>query len=202
MKQLVLATHNNHKAEEFRLLLAGTGIDVLTLDKFPQVKDIVEDHDTLEGNAVKKARETFRLTSIPSLADDTGLEVYYLNGEPGVFSSRYAGPDATYAENVKKLLKSLKGVPARRRHARFRCVLAFVAPDNSEKLVEGICPGTITEEPRGAGGFGYDPIFLPNGYQQTFAEMSMELKNRISHRARAMENMKEVLVRYYGALQP
>ncbi|MEK7671369.1 MAG: non-canonical purine NTP pyrophosphatase, partial [Bacteroidota bacterium] len=124
MKQLLLATHNKHKAEELQYMLSGTDIEVLTLDAFPQVKDLVEDQDTLEGNALKKAREVFRLTSLPSLADDTGLEVHYLYGEPGVYSARYAGPNASYADNVKRLLKAMKGVPSRRRGARFRSVLA------------------------------------------------------------------------------
>jgi len=197
MNQLVLATHNKHKAEELQYMLSGTDIEVLTLDAFPQVKDLVEDQDTLEGNALKKAREVFRLTSLPSLADDTGLEVHYLYGEPGVYSARYAGPNASYADNVKRLLKAMKGVPPRRRGARFRSVLAFVAPNNIEKLVEGICCGVITEEPRGGSGFGYDPIFLPAGYQQTFAEMGMELKNALSHRAKALQLMESLLLEYF-----
>ncbi len=196
MKKLVLATHNKHKAEEIGLLLAGTGIEILTLDTFPQVGEIQEDGETLKANAVKKAQEVFRLTSTPSLGDDTGLEVHYLNEAPGVFSARYAGPSATYADNVRKLLAAMKGVPPRRRAARFRCVLAFVAP-GVERTVEGICHGVITEVPRGSGGFGYDSIFIPAGYDQTFAEMSMEVKNTLSHRALALQQMKSVLIEHF-----
>lgn len=198
MKQLVLATHNKHKAEELQLMLAETGIGILTLDNFPNVKDIIEDHNSHEGNALKKAREVFHLTSLPALADDTGLEVEYLNGEPRVFSARYAGARATYADNVKKLLKVLEGVPPPLRAARFRSVLAFVAANYPEQIVEGVCHGAIIEELRGTGGFGYDPIFLPAGYNQTFAEMSMVLKNRLSHRAKALQKMKGVLLDYFG----
>jgi XTP/dITP diphosphohydrolase len=198
MNRLLLATHNKHKAEELQALLREVDVEVLTLDAFPQVGDIEEDADTLEGNALKKAREVFRQTSLPSLADDTGLEVEALNGAPGVLSSRYAGPNATYADNVATLLRDMQHVPAEQRTARFRCVLAFVAPNGVEEIVEGVCQGTITREPRGIGGFGYDPIFLPDGHQLTFAEMPMEVKNTISHRARALARMKSVLIHYFA----
>lgn len=198
MNRLVLATHNEHKAEELQHLLNGTDISVLTLDEFPSIGEIHEDADTLEGNAVKKAREVFRATRLPSLADDTGLEVFHLNGEPGVYSARYAGARATYADNVRKLLAALHDVSANNREARFRSVLAFVAAD-FEKIVEGICDGKIIEEPRGTLGFGYDPIFLPDGYEQTFAEMTLELKNTLSHRAQAFKKMRSVLVEYFAA---
>lgn len=193
MNQILLATRNKHKAKEFQDLLNDLRIEVLTLDRYPNIGEVVEDADSLEGNALKKAMEVFRGAGVPTLADDTGLEVHYLNGEPGVYSSRYAGENATYADNVRKLLKQLRGVPARRRAARFRCVLAFVGPGQTEKLVEGICPGVITEDPRGSNGFGYDPIFLPDGFAETFAEMNSETKNRISHRGRAMQALKEYL---------
>ena len=196
MNQLVLATHNKHKAEELQLLLTGTGIEIFTLETFPQVGDIHEDGETLEANALKKAREVFRLTSLPALGDDTGLEVHYLNEVPGVFSARYAGPGASYTDNVKKLLAAMKGVPPRRRAARFRCVLAFVAP-GVERVVEAICRGTIVEAPRGSGGFGYDPVFLPMSYDQTFAEMSMDVKNTLSHRALALQQMKSVVAGHF-----
>jgi len=193
-RQLVLATHNKHKAEEFKTLLSDLDIEILTLDRFPQVGEIVEDADTLEGNAQKKAEVVFRLTSLPTLADDSGLEVHYLNDEPGVFSSRYAGPAATYHDNCKKLLSSLRGVPPRRRAARFRCVLHFVGPSNVRHSAEGICKGAIIESPRGMHGFGYDPIFLPTGYSKTLAEMSSQEKNLLSHRAKAIESIKPKLL--------
>ena len=198
MKQLLLATRNKHKAKEFQELLNDLHIEVLTLESFPHIGEVVEDASTLEGNALKKAHEVFRGAGIPTLADDTGLEVYYLNGEPGVYSSRYAGEKATYADNVKKLLRELRGVPARRRAARFRCVLAFIAPGDVEHHTEGICPGVIIEEPRGANGFGYDPIFVPDGFAETFAEMDSATKNHISHRGRAMQAFKEYLRNFRG----
>jgi XTP/dITP diphosphohydrolase len=192
--KLLLATHNKHKAEEFQAMFQGFGVEVLTLDAFPQVGEIVEDAGTIEGNALKKAREVFEKTGIPTMADDTGLEVFYLNKAPGVYSSRYAGLQATYAGNCRKLLASLKGVPSRRRGAQFRCVLAFIAPGAHPIFAESVCPGVITETPRGEAGFGYDPIFLPDGYNQTFGEMHLDVKNGISHRGRALQKMKELLV--------
>jgi len=193
ISKLLLATHNKHKAEEFQAMLRDFGVEVLTLDAFPQVGEIVEDAETIEGNALKKAKEVFERTGVPAMADDTGLEVFYLNKAPGVYSSRYAGPEATYADNCRKLLKSLKGVPPRRRGAQFRCVLALVTPDAAPIFAEGVCPGVITESPRGEAGFGYDPIFIPDGYRQTFAEMPLDVKNGISHRGRAIQKMKELL---------
>lgn len=197
MKQLVLATNNKHKAGEFKDLLNGLGVEILTLDQFPAIREVVEDADTIEGNAQKKAEEVFRATNLPTLADDSGLEVHYLDKEPGVFSSRYAGPGATYLDNCKKLLMSLRGVPPRRRAARFRCVLSFVAPDDVRHLVEGICRGMIIESPRGTGGFGYDPVFLPNNSSKTLAEMTSEEKNSLSHRASAVGLIRPHLVSYF-----
>lgn len=193
LNRLLLATHNKHKAEEFQSMLGDLGIQVLTLDSFPQVGDIVEDAETIEGNALKKAQEVFRLTGVPSMADDTGLEVFYLNKAPGVYSSRYAGPEATYADNCKKLLQNLQGVPPRRRGAQFRCVLALVTAEAPPVLEEGVCRGIIIESPRGDAGFGYDPIFLPEGHKQTFAEMPLDVKNAISHRGKALRKLKETL---------
>lgn len=201
MRQIVLASHNAHKAQEFRDLLAGIEIEVLNLDRFPDIGPVVEDGRTLEENALKKAREVFRKTGILSVADDTGLEVYYLHGEPGVYSSRYAGPDASYGMNCDKLLHALKGVPPRRRGAQFRCVLALVGPGGFERKAEGICRGLITEEPRGANGFGYDPLFIPSGHIQTFGEMDATLKNSLSHRALAVRNMKPILLDYFLTLE-
>jgi XTP/dITP diphosphohydrolase len=191
--KLVLATHNKHKAEELQAMLKDLGVEVLTLDAFPQVGEIVEDAETIEGNAIKKAKEVSELTGLPAMADDTGLEVFYLNKAPGVYSSRYAGPGATYADNCRKLLATLKGVPPRRRGAQFRCVLVLVGQGVPPILEEGICRGTIIESPRGEGGFGYDPIFLPDGYMQTFAEMPLDVKNSLSHRGRALQKMREKL---------
>lgn len=192
MTQLVLATRNHHKIMELEALLGDIGIKLVGLDQFPLVGEIVEDQPTLEGNALKKAREVHRITRMPALADDSGLEVYYLNGEPGVFSSRYAGPHATYEDNCKKLLEKMRGVPARRRAARFRCVLGLVT-SALETTVEGIVTGRIIEHPRGNNGFGYDPVFVPDGFRETLAEMSVDLKNQLSHRSKAVVKMKEIL---------
>ncbi|MBP1649777.1 MAG: Non-canonical purine pyrophosphatase [Bacteroidetes bacterium] len=200
MSKLLLATRNKHKAEELQAMLNDLGLEVVTLDAYPQVGEILEDAGTIEGNALKKAKEVFGLIGVPAIADDTGLEVFYLNKAPGVYSSRYAGPDATYADNCRKLLGSMKGVPPRRRGAQFRCVLAFVAPGMAPILEEGICRGSITEEPHGEGGFGYDPVFLPDGYTQTFAEMLPDVKNTISHRSVALQKMKDTLKSHLKSL--
>jgi XTP/dITP diphosphohydrolase len=196
MRQIIVATHNRDKVAEFRQIFSDVEVTLLTLEEFPSVGPVEEDASTLEGNALKKAREVFRLTGIPALADDTGLEVRYLNDAPGVFSSRYAGAGATYVMNVQKLLRDMKGVPFRRRRARFRSVLAFVPSPETVEVAEGSCHGVILEEPRGSGGFGYDPVFLPDGYSKTFAEMGLDLKNQVSHRARAAFTMREILRRY------
>ena len=199
---ILLATHNRDKAREFEGILGDLGIELLTLDAFPLVGPIQEDGLTLEENALKKAVEVQRQTGLPSLADDTGLEVSYLNDAPGVYSSRFAGPGASYADNVQKLLASLRGVPPRRRGARFRTVLAFVPAPGQHELAEGTVHGVITESARGAGGFGYDPVFLPDGFTETFAEMTMQTKNSISHRARAGARMKDILKKHLMTQAP
>lgn len=197
MKQLVLATHNRDKAREISALLSDLGVGVLTLDAFPQIGPIAEDAGTLEGNALLKASAVGRATGLPALGDDTGLEVHSLYGEPGVYSSRYSGEHATYAENVAKLIAQMKSFPPRRRAARFRCALAFAAEGIGPRIVEGICQGTILEKPRGMGGFGYDPVFLPRGFDKTLAEMDLSLKNTLSHRGRAMQEMLPILREYF-----
>jgi XTP/dITP diphosphohydrolase len=196
MKQLVLATHNPHKIQEIRAIMEDLGLEILTATDFPTIPPLHEDGSTLEENALKKARTVFQATKLPILADDSGLEVFYLAKRPGVLSARYAGPQASYADNNKKLLDELKGVPPRRRNAQFRCVIAFVT-ENGEQTVEGVTEGMIIEAPRGSSGFGYDPIFRPAGYGQTYAEMSSELKNKISHRAKALERGKSLLRDYF-----
>ncbi len=198
--EIVLATKNRNKVKEIRSLLGSSvgNLTIKTLEDFPTVPEVDETEPTLEGNALKKARTVFQVTNLPSLGDDSGLEVFYLAKRPGVFSARYAGPKATYEANNQKLLKELKGVPPRRRNAQFRCVMAFVT-ENGEEVVAGVAEGKITEAPRGNSGFGYDPIFQPDGFQQTYAEMGSELKNRISHRAKALEKVKPLLEKYIKA---
>ena len=195
MTQLLIATHNKDKVEEIRGILTGLDLSLVPLTDFPALPPTVEDADTLEGNALKKAEDAFRATGIPAVADDTGLEVFYLNGVPGVHSSRYAGEDASYADNRRKLLRRLRGVPPRRRGARFRTSVAFVPSNGTHYLFEGICPGVIIEKEKGEGGFGYDAIFLPDGYAETFGEMELARKNTLSHRARAFQSFSEFLRR-------
>jgi XTP/dITP diphosphohydrolase len=195
---LLLATHNTDKAQEFESLLTGLGVGVLTLEAFPSIGPIEENAGTLEGNALVKAEAVFRATGLPSLADDTGLEVHYLNGAPGVMSARYAGEGATYAENVALLLRNLRGVPERRRASRFRCVLAFIVPGMPPLTEEGICRGRILERPRGEGGFGYDSVFLPVDETESFAEMPPARKNALSHRGRAIGRMLPHLRDYFA----
>ncbi len=193
LKEIILATNNKHKIEELTTMLTGTGITVRSLRDVANIPPVDEDQPTLEGNALKKARTVFHATNIPALADDSGLEVFYLNGWPGVYSARYAGEGCTFDDNNKKLLKELLGVPPRRRQAQFRSVLALVG-SNYEKVVEGKIDGMITEEPRGKSGFGYDPVFQPIGFTKTFAEMNPEEKNSISHRGLALLKMKGILL--------
>ena len=194
MKQLLIATHNRHKMEEIASLLAHESYDIKDLDDVSNAPATVEDQPTLEGNALKKAREGYAATGMLTMADDTGLEVYYLELQPGVYSARYAGETATYADNNKKLLDALKGVPERRRNARFRTVVAIVGK-GVEHTVEGSVEGDILEAPRGTDGFGYDPLFIPRGHSNTYAEMSLEQKNKLSHRAAAFQKAVEVLRR-------
>jgi XTP/dITP diphosphohydrolase len=192
MKKLLLATRNSHKAVEIKHLLAGSEYQILTLNDFPNVPEIIEDQPTLERNALKKAYTAFETTGVLSLADDSGLECYYLELKPGVYSARYAGENATYEDNNKKLLWAMKAVPFRRRHARFRTVIAIVGK-GIEKTVEGRVEGDILEAPRGMNGFGYDPLFVPSGQKKTYAEMTLGEKNQISHRAMALKKAVEIL---------
>ncbi len=183
---MLLATKNKHKLEEMRHALAGLGVELRSAFEFVELPDIEEDQDTLEGNALKKARETYAMTGLMSVADDTGLEVVALGGRPGVWSARYAGHGASYAQNVDKLLAEMAAYPdPAQRMARFRTVIAVAGP-TGEWHVDGVCAGEILSERRGDGGFGYDPVFRPEGFDRSFAQMSMEEKNVISHRGRAL----------------
>ncbi len=195
-KKLVIGTRNQDKLREIRAILRDTDIQVLSVHDFEGVPEVEETGITLEENALLKAQAVHRATGYPALADDTGLEVDALGGMPGVYSSRYAGENATYADNVRKLLRALQDTPEKERTARFRCVAAFV-DGNYQVTTEGICEGVILREPRGAGGFGYDPVFYVPRIGKTFAEMPAQLKNEISHRAMALRKMKEVLLRYF-----
>lgn len=182
--RLFVATHNPHKLDEILAIFEAGGLELLSIRDYPDLPDVDEDGDTFEANAGKKAVSHCRATGLMSLADDSGLEVEALGGAPGVYSARYAGEPVDYAANNRKLLRALEGVAERR--ARFRCVVALAEPDGVCHFVEGRCYGQIAVAPRGPGGFGYDPVFVPDGHDRTFAEMEPWFKNRISHRARAL----------------
>ena len=190
---LVLATHNPDKQAEMNAVLSDLDLDVIGLDQYPEIDDIPENGTTLLENALIKARAVHLKTGFPALADDTGLEVDALHGAPGVYSARFAGEDATYQDNVKKLLSVMAGVSKQNRTARFRTVVALIDSD-TELWTEGIIEGLITREQRGAGGFGYDPIFEAADTGKTFSEMSAAQKNEISHRARALQKMRKKLI--------
>ena len=183
--KLVIATRNAHKLEEIRAIFDFKNLDVLSAFDFPEIPDVVEDGDSLEANAIKKAIEIAKATNCWAMADDSGLEVAALDGAPGVYSARYAGEHCSYSDNNEKLLREL--AEKIDRSARFRTVIALSDPEGNVKTVAGECPGVIIKELRGSNGFGYDPLFVPEGYTETFAELDSEVKNRISHRARALK---------------
>lgn len=191
MVEVVIATRNRDKIREIKKLLSGLEDIVLISALDLEIPEVEEDQETIEGNAVKKALKTARATGRISIAEDTGLEVKALGGAPGVFSSRFAGEGATYAENVAKLLEEMEGVDER--GATFRTVVAIATPDGDLRTVEGSVEGVITREPRGEGGFGYDPIFMIPELGKTFAELSVEEKNLVSHRGKAFRKAIEVL---------
>ncbi|MGZ3579989.1 MAG: XTP/dITP diphosphatase [Syntrophales bacterium] len=194
MRRIVLATKNQGKIREIRALLGDLGVDVLSLDNFANVPDVVEDGTIFFENALKKAKVISEHTGEIVLADDSGLEVEYLGGEPGVYSSRYSGPDATDETNIKKLLYTMEGVARERRRAAFRCVLVLYFPNGKYESFEGRLEGIIHDRPVGGGGFGYDPVlFLPD-WGSTVAQLPMEVKNRISHRAQAVRKFKEAYI--------
>ena len=190
MKKLVFATNNAHKLNEARSILSDQ-YEIISLAELGFSDDIPETSDTIEGNASLKSCFISEKFGMDCFADDTGLEVEALDGKPGVYSARFAGEGCSYNDNVVKLLSELKGETNRR--AQFKTVISAII-DGNEPLFEGIIPGEITKEKRGDAGFGYDPVFIPDGYRQTFAEMSPELKNTISHRALAMQKLRKKLL--------
>ena len=183
---LVLATRNPGKVDEIRAPLSHLPVALVPADALAQPLDVVEDAPTLSGNARKKALAYHRHTGTPSLADDTGLEVDALDGAPGVHTARFAGPEATDADNITALLDALADVTPANRTARFRTVVCFVTDDGTPHTFDGVCDGRILTAPRGSGGFGYDPIFSPDGDARSFAEMDADAKNAVSHRKKAL----------------
>jgi len=190
---LILATNNKHKVAEITAILSGMPLTVVPVSQFPGIPEVVEDGETLEENAVKKARTIALATGQWSLADDTGLEVDFLDGAPGVYSARWAGPGCTYDDNNNKLTHALTGVSRERRTAQFRCVIALANPQGKTWTVEGSIRGYIGEQAAGTNGFGYDPIFMVPEYGMSFAELSETIKNEISHRGKALQKAKPLI---------
>lgn len=192
--KLILATRNRGKSDEIKSILSKVGnYKLLSLLDFPDIPEINEDRLTYAGNAIKKASIIANLKGIPTLADDSGLEVDALNGAPGIKSARFAGDDASDEDNNRKLLKLLKDIPEEKRSARFQCAMAFVKPSGWIEVTTGTYEGVIIPEPRGSNGFGYDPLFYAPRLGRTFAELTRDEKNQVSHRRIALEKMKRVL---------
>lgn len=189
VKTIVLATRNQGKVREFNKLFADVGWQAVSLADFPDVPDVIEDGETFEANAVKKAVEIAAFLNRPVVADDSGLEVDALDGAPGVYSARYAGEHGNDEANWRKLLEAMKDVPDEQRTARFRCTLAYLEPGAEPVIAQGTCEGIIAREPKGTNGFGYDPVFYLPERGSMMAELDAETKNKISHRAAAMQRL-------------
>lgn len=193
MKELMVATRNRGKLHEIEAVLAGVVEKVLCAADFPKLPETNEDGATFSENALKKAREAMLFTGLPTIADDSGLVVQALDERPGVFSARFAGESADDVANNRKLLAEMDGTPPEQRQAAFVCVMAFVAPDGVEQIFYGRVSGLILDQERGTGGFGYDPLFLVDGFERTMAELTLEEKNCISHRGKALRLFRAYL---------
>ena len=191
--EIVLATRNKKKIEEIKRITAGLPITILPLDDYPDCPEVVEDADTFEGNAIKKAVEISQCTGKVALADDSGLEVDALGGAPGVHSARYTGSSGNDVKNYEKLLSELRNVPDGKTAAQFICCIALAFPDGTVKTFVGSAKGRIGREPKGKSGFGYDPVFYPEGFDRTFAEMTGSEKDCLSHRGKALEKLAKFL---------
>ena len=191
--KLLIATNNAGKLREYTALLGDLPVQLTTPQQEGIALEVEEKGATFAENALLKARAYCAASRLPTLADDSGLEVEALGGAPGVYSARYAGNNATDRQRYEKLLAELRGIPPAERTARFRCVIALVLPDGTEEITEGECEGVIIDTPRGEHGFGYDPVFYMPALGKTMAELPPELKNRVSHRARALMRMKPIL---------
>ncbi|MCL6611114.1 MAG: XTP/dITP diphosphatase [Peptococcaceae bacterium] len=191
--RIVVATRNRGKLEELASLIGSLGVEVKSLDDYPHIPEVVEDGETFAENAVKKARAVAGATGEIALADDSGLEVDYLGGAPGVYSARFAGEGRDDRANNEKLLGLLRGVPREKRGAGFRCVVALALPGGKVFTAEGVCRGIIGDQPLGEGGFGYDPLFIVPELGKTFAQLDMGTKNAISHRGKAFALAREII---------
>ena len=193
MDKIVFATTNEGKVKEIKEILAGFPIEVVSMKEMNITADIEENGATFEENSLIKAREVSKLTGLPAMADDSGLEVDYLNGEPGIYSARYLGRDTDYNYKNNYIIEKLKNVKDEERSARFVCVISLVLPDGREFIKKGVMEGRIAYEIKGENGFGYDPVFYLPEYGMTSAELSGEEKNKISHRGKALGAMKELI---------
>ena len=191
--EIVLATRNKKKVEEIKRVIGDMPITILTIDDFPGCPEVEEEGDTFQENAVKKAIAVAHYTGKPSLADDSGLEVYMLNNAPGILSSRYSGENADDSKNIEKLLHEMRSIIDEKRNARFVCCLALAFPDGRLEIFAGQAEGKIGREQKGSYGFGYDPIFYPKGHDRTFAEMTANEKDSVSHRGKALREFQNYL---------
>jgi len=191
--ELVLATKNKDKIKEIRHILRGLKMKILSIENYPDLPEVREDGETLRDNAIKKAVTIAGYTGKWALADDTGLAVTALNGAPGIYSARFAGPGCKYIDNNKKLLRLLGDLPKKKRQAQFKCVMALATPRGTAHTVSGVINGYIGTGMKGKRGFGYDPVFMVPEYGKTFAQLGLPTKNKISHRAKALEKMKKVI---------
>lgn len=194
MRRIIAASRNKHKIEELEAITKKYGMNIISRDdaNLPQ-DEIDEDGETFEENSYKKAYEIMKMSGEVTIADDSGLAVEYLHGEPGVYSARYAGENCSDKKNNEKLLNMLEGVPYRDRRAKFVSVITMVWPDGEHIVARGECNGHIIDQPEGSNGFGYDPLFVPDGFQRTFAQLTAEEKNSISHRAKALGKLERLL---------
>jgi XTP/dITP diphosphohydrolase len=198
MPKLILATNNAHKISEIKAILNGLDIEILSARDFPDFPEIEETGETLEANAILKARAIWQKYSLPAIADDTGLEVEHLDGAPGVYSARFAGLGCTYDDNNRKLLSLLDGVPESKRKARFRTVIAFADSNGEMHTVDGVLNGSIGTASQGKHGFGYDPIFIVDSLGKTLAELAQNEKNRVSHRGQALVRIRPLIMKAFG----
>jgi XTP/dITP diphosphohydrolase len=199
MKKLVVATHNRDKFVELKRELESLPLELLAAFEFAGIPEVIEDGKSLEENSLKKAMEISAFTGLPTLADDTGLFVESLNGQPGIYAARFAGENCTYQDNVRKLLEVMKSVTAPKRQAAFRTIITLYFPQQPTQVFEGRVEGFITHEARGKRPFGYDPVFQPEDSEKVFAEMTLEEKNAVSHRGRAVQKAKVFLSQWAKA---